>query len=66
MGTQKEDEVYLDMIRCAFENGINFVDSAAFYGHGHSEELIGRALKDFDREKIIISSKQTGRRPSQG
>ena len=58
-GRKKEDEVYLDMIRCAFENGINFVDSAAFYGHGHSEELIGRALKDFDREKIIISSKQT-------
>ncbi len=61
-GRKKEDEVYVDMIRCAFENGINFVDSAAFYGHGHSEELIGQALKSFDREKIVISSKQVAGR----
>lgn len=58
-GQKKADEVYLDMIRSAFENGINFVDSAAFYGHGHSEELVGQAVREFDREKIIISSKQT-------
>lgn len=57
-GRKQADEVYLDMMRAAFENGVNFVDSAVFYGHGHSEELIGQALADFDREKIIISTKQ--------
>ena len=57
-GIKKDDSVYLDMMRTAFEGGINFVDSAVFYGHGHAEELIGKAIKDFDREKIVISTKQ--------
>lgn len=61
-GVKQDDEVYLDAMRCAFESGINFVDSAVFYGHGHAEELIGRALRDFDREKIVISTKQVAGR----
>ncbi len=33
-----------------------------FYGHGHSEELIGRAIKGYDREKLVISTKQVAGR----
>ena len=60
-GEKKQDEVYLDMMRTAFEGGINFVDSAVFYGRGHSEELIGKAIRNFGREKIIISTKTTAK-----
>ncbi len=57
-GAKKEDSVYLDMMRTAFEGGVNFVDMAVFYGHGHAEELIGKAIKALDREKIVVSTKQ--------
>lgn len=57
-GIAKPDQSYIDMMRCAFDAGINFVDSAVFYGHGHAEELIGKAIKGYDREKIVISTKQ--------
>jgi len=30
----------------AWENGIRYFDTAPFYGSGHSEEVVGRALKD--------------------
>ena len=43
-------------LRKAFETGITFYDTAALYGYGHSEEVIGATLKDV-RKHIIISSK---------
>lgn len=61
-GKKLPDETYLDMIRCALDGGINFIDSAVFYGHGHSEELIGQAVKGYDREKLVISTKQVAGR----
>ena len=40
------------------EKGINLIDTAPAYGFGKSEEIIGKALKNFgDREKIIIATK---------
>ena len=61
-GYKMDDQVYLDAMRCAFDNGINFVDSAVFYGHGHAEELIGKAIKGYDRSKLVISTKQVAGR----
>ncbi len=46
----------LDSIRKAFDLGINFFDTAPVYGFGHSEELIGKALKPV-RDKVIIATK---------
>lgn len=40
----------------AFEQGITFYDTAALYGYGHSEELIGTTLKNV-RKDIVIASK---------
>lgn len=40
----------------AFDNGINFYDTSDAYGDGHSERLIGVALKNV-RDKIIIATK---------
>jgi aryl-alcohol dehydrogenase-like predicted oxidoreductase len=46
----------LDSIKKAFDLGINFFDTAPVYGFGHSEELIGKALKPV-RDKVIIATK---------
>ncbi|MGO4543735.1 aldo/keto reductase [Paenibacillus sp. 2TAB23] len=43
-------------IRQAFDLGITFYDTAPIYGHGYSEELLGRVLKPI-REHIILATK---------
>lgn len=51
----KKSEV---IIRTAIESGINFFDVAPVYGWGHSEEVLGKALKNGNlRDKVLIASK---------
>lgn len=46
------------LIRKAVEMGVNFFDTANAYSDGTSEEIVGRALKDFARrEEIVIATK---------
>lgn len=46
------------VIKHAIESGINFFDTANLYSQGTSEEIVGKALKDFSkRENIVISTK---------
>ena len=45
-GPQDDDDAIAAM-RHAIERGINWIDTAAAYGLGHSEELVGRAIHDF-------------------
>ncbi|MDT7660066.1 MAG: 1-deoxyxylulose-5-phosphate synthase, partial [Pseudonocardiales bacterium] len=46
------------LIRQALEAGINFFDTANVYSAGSSEEILGRALKDFaDRDAVVIATK---------
>ena len=48
--------------RCALESGINFFDTANRYSLGSSEEILGRAIKDFARrEEVVIATKVYGR-----
>lgn len=48
-----------DLLDTAWENGINFIDTANVYGdpNGTSEEWIGDWLSDYDREDFVIASK---------
>ena len=48
-----------EMIRHAYDLGVNFIDTANQYAHGTSEEYIGKAIKTLGipRDKIIIASK---------
>jgi aryl-alcohol dehydrogenase-like predicted oxidoreductase len=49
-------------IKRALEGGINFFDTANRYSLGSSEEILGRALKDFARrEEVVIATKVYGR-----
>ena len=44
-------------MRRAFDLGVNFFDNAEVYGNGRSEEVMGKALTDFRREDLVISTK---------
>ncbi|QUQ67350.1 aldo/keto reductase [Kutzneria sp. CA-103260] len=44
-------------IRAAIDAGVTLLDTADFYGMGHNEMLIGRALRPEDREKVALSLK---------
>jgi 1-deoxyxylulose-5-phosphate synthase len=54
-----EEEESRPFIRRALELGINFFDTADMYSVGVSEEILGRALKDFGpgRDKVVIATK---------
>jgi aryl-alcohol dehydrogenase-like predicted oxidoreductase len=55
--TLPEDESR-PLIRQAIEAGINFFDTANAYSEGSSEEILGRALKDFaDRDEAVVATK---------
>ena len=41
---QQEDKNSIEAIHAALEAGINWIDTAAIYGHGHSEEVVGKAI----------------------
>ncbi len=50
------------VIRQALDLGINFFDTANVYSLGSSEEILGRALKDFvSRDEVVIATKVHGR-----
>ncbi|MCL6604802.1 MAG: aldo/keto reductase [Paenibacillus sp.] len=49
-------------IKKALELGINFFDTANIYSDGTSEEIVGRALRDFaQRDEVVIATKVHGR-----
>jgi len=51
-----DDAEALAAMELAFEQGVNFIDTALGYGNGHSEQLIGRFLKG-RREKVVVATK---------
>lgn len=46
----QDDAESVAAIHRAVEGGINWIDTAAAYGYGHSEEVVGRALRDLPEE----------------
>ncbi|MEU3417970.1 MULTISPECIES: aldo/keto reductase [Streptomyces] len=56
------EEAARPLIRQALEAGITFFDTANVYSDGTSEEIVGRALKDFaHRDDIVLATKVHGR-----
>ena len=53
---QVNDSESLRMLRYALSRGVNFLDTAPWYGNGHSERLVGQAIQGC-REKVIVSTK---------
>jgi len=51
------DKEYVEAIRYAIKHGITHIDTAELYGAGHTEELVGEAIKGFSRKKLFITTK---------
>lgn len=54
---ETSDDESLAALRRALECGVNLFDTADIYGRGHSEALIGRAVKEWDGPKPIVVTK---------
>ncbi len=48
------------IIRYAFDNGINFFDTADVYAKGEAEKFLGNSLRNFKRQDIVIATKCFG------
>ena len=57
-----DEEISRPLLRKAVDAGINFFDTANVYSDGTSEEIVGRALKEFARrDEVVIATKVHGR-----
>ncbi len=56
-GSDEAESISIRTIRSAVDRGINLIDTAPVYGFGHSEEIVGRALEEIGRHKVLIATK---------
>ncbi|MGI4758528.1 MAG: aldo/keto reductase [Janthinobacterium lividum] len=51
----QDDSESIDAIRRALDNGVNWIDTAAVYGLGHSEEVVARALEGVSQKPYVFT-----------
>jgi aryl-alcohol dehydrogenase-like predicted oxidoreductase len=51
----QDDRQSVAAVHAAIDAGINWIDTAAIYGHGHSETIVGQAIRDRRRELIVAT-----------
>lgn len=54
-GNEEKDSIAA--IRAYVANGVTSIDTAPVYGFGYSEELVGKAIKNYNRDKVQILTK---------
>jgi len=52
-----DDQNSIAAMRAGYDQGINFFDTAEGYGRGHSEELLGRFLREVGDESVMVATK---------
>ncbi len=57
MGAQIDEKTSAELIKTAFDQGINFFDNADIYANGRAEEVMGKAIQGIPRHQLVISSK---------
>ncbi len=62
---QSDDRESIATIHAAMDRGVNLIDTGDFYGMGHNEMLIGRAIED-RRDKVLLSVKFGAMRDPRG
>ncbi|PZG05156.1 aldo/keto reductase [Nonomuraea aridisoli] len=61
-----DEQESIATLHAAIDAGVTLIDTGDFYGSGHNEMLIGRALKERRREDVVISVKFGTRRTPDG
>jgi len=56
-GNQINKQAATDLIKAAYDQGVNYLDNADAYANGQAEIVMGEAIKDLSRESLVISSK---------
>lgn len=51
------EEEGINAVHTAVDNGINFIDVSPHYGHLKAENVLGKALKEIDRDRYYLSTK---------
>jgi len=52
-----DDEVSLQALRTAIDQGVTLIDTADVYGFGHSEKLIAKLIKERGNENLVLATK---------
>jgi diketogulonate reductase-like aldo/keto reductase len=61
IGKQSDEQDSIRIVRSAIDRGLTFMDNAWDYNDGHSEERMGRALRDGYRQRAFLMTKLDGR-----
>ena len=56
-GSMKDEAAVRAILHAAFERGVNFFDSADVYARGEAERVMGKALAELPRHRLVISTK---------
>ena len=69
IGFKCTEEESRDTIRAAYDNGVNFFDTANAYNRGEAEKVLGKYLGEFERSSVFPSPRSgrrwaTGRTPA--
>src|SRR3990170_968605 len=59
-GKDVNDKDCIAAIIRAHECGVDLIDTAEVYGEGHSEEVVGRAVKAIGRDEVVVATKIAG------
>ena len=54
---KSHDQACIRAIKTAIDLGMTHIDTAEVYGTGHSEELVGKAIKAYPRKKLFLTTK---------
>ena len=57
IGFTCDEKTSRDMVRLAYDNGINYFDTANAYNAGEGERVLGRCLADFPRSDLVVLTK---------
>src|SRR5580692_11901487 len=52
---EQDDDASIAAIHTALDAGVNWIDTAAVYGLGHSEEVVGRAIKQTSEKPYVFT-----------
>jgi aryl-alcohol dehydrogenase-like predicted oxidoreductase len=62
-GGSLDEDAAIALVDAAFEQGVNFFDTANIYSQGRSEEVLGRALAKRPRDSYVVATKVWGETP---